>query len=203
MKADPKRFEIPQKFRGQKAPPKEVLFPLHPKVQGKPKMPWMHSYVYPDYSKPRPAQPGGVNPRLYHRGDKMSRDECLRRLGEMGVNYNFRENVGGSAQTDIPTYHELRHMVRTAEARRPQAMTPIRTPMGPPSRRLYQTPTPTSVYQERLKACGVEFRSKQLGTPAYRETVPPGIIELEYMCKEAEARKAEELRKATLSSDSL
>ena len=32
IKADPKRFEIPQKFRGQKSPPKEILFPLHPKA---------------------------------------------------------------------------------------------------------------------------------------------------------------------------
>ena len=103
----------------------------------------------------------------------MSRDDCIRRLDELKIDYKHESYVGGTAHTDTRTYHELRHMVRRAEAGTPHVgrMTMPRTPMGPPSNRLYMTPTPMGEYKSRLEACGVEFKSKFLGTPAYRETV--------------------------------
>ena len=109
---------------------------------------------------------------------------------------------------DVPTYNTLKHMVTEADKPREERLRDQegRVPepgawlqRSPPrtgvfsrcSSRLYMPPTPTSVYKERLAAIGVEFKSPFIGTPAHCQTVPPGIIELEYMCKEEERKYAE------------
>ena len=181
------------------------MFPLHPRVQPRMKTPWLN-YTPPKLG-PRPLPPGGCSPHLYKA--PISNAECMNKLKAMNIQHKH-ESFKGDLKThaDTPTYPTLKHMVSEAEKPKAERLrdqegripepgawmqrTQPRTPIfSRCSSRLYQSPTPTSVYKERLAKIGIEFKSPFIGAPAHCQTVPPGILELEYMCKEEERKYAE------------